>query len=613
MVKQHSLRGQNGQFVPVEKNCSGQIAVTIHQPLVDPDPGEISPGDRRDLISMTKAQRIEFYLNPNNKISAAMAKYIEEMLVATRRSRQERTPYSHYHEDISLFKVHYCGKELIPTQERLIVRIQEALKEAYNRGLYQVIILLLYPKRFGKTEGVIQPVLTHHIVHNKEDSCKYFGEAETLATQKISPIKEMMEDPRSKLSKDYGPFRTRSNWSKQSFSIQRNRASPDPTLEALGYKSQKMGKNSDIIFIDDPMSADMSFEVRRNVHNAIFGEILNTRNPMCPTIVIMTRKAPEDLATCLIESKCPFCDHSHNANVVIIDEFKQALSGDYKHPCGKIIQDPEGNILEREVLREEEDTYWLIIERNKEGRERVIDVIIKGEYHSISPERFKPKELIIMYWQIGELAFDRDYQNDPSAMGGNLFKTKWFTGQDHPFKCFIDYEFNFWDTHIIRGITCDLALSDSPTGDYTGILELAYDPWTAEFYIYKEHKLYKELDEVFLYLCERGEEFKPHFTLVEAVGMFKPLTKRWHVAAGNLLNIIYIEKKLTGKIERIAATLQPVFQTGREHLTRAHRHFIKEAKDFPYSQDDHLLDANQQFVEYILSGKRGGKVKVGVS
>lgn len=542
------------------------------------------------ILEMEKKDRFQYYVS--HKVSPSLAKQIEELL-AGKKDDTQRTPYYAYHEDLTLFKVHYCQKEIIQFQENTLLRMKEILD---TRIIPQVIILILRPKRYGKTEGIIQPFITNWICFNKEDSVKYFGEVDTLAEQKIAPIKQLMENPRTRLAKDFGPFRTSTNWKASSLTIQRNRVSPDPTLEAMGIKSQKMGKNSDLIVIDDPANADMSFEVVKGIHDAIKGEILNTRNPQCPTVIIATRKGPEDIPAMFLNEECPFCDHSHTANVFILDEYKAAITkGDYKNPCGKIIQDTEGNLLERKVLRPQEDTYWLVIQQNKEGRQTPIDVIVKGDYETLAPERFTLKELIIMYWQIGEQSFDRDYQNDPTAMGGNIFKTKWLDGHEHPFQVFYDaYDMNRAHTRIM---TLDLALSDAPEADYTAIVELVYDPGYAQFFQIDEDALRLPLANVFLNMEERADLFHPDIIIVEAIGMFKPLVEGWQAASKH--SILYIEHKELGKVVRISATMQPEFQNGKYHLKRSHRITLKEYKDFPYSKHAHTLDAIQQAVDWV--------------
>lgn len=552
------------------------------------------------ILDLPKKERIQYYVD--HKVSPTLAKQIEELL-SGKKSDLERTPYSHYHEDISLFKTHYCGKDLIPFQERILIRIQEAIKNARARGLDQVIIVVLVPKRYGKTEGIVQPFMLHYIVHNKEDSIKYVGETQELAIQKIAPIRELLADPKARIQ-DYGPFKT-SDWSKTRFTIQRNKYKPDPTLMAWGIFSQKMGQNSDAQFIDDPANADMSFDVVKRVHDAIAGEILNTRNPRCITIMIATRKGPEDIPAMFLNAECPFCDHSHVGNVIIIDEFRQAITkGDYKNPCGRIIQDPEGNILEREVLRPQEDTYWLVVERSKEGRETIIDIIIKGEYQTLATERFTVKQLIMMYWQIGEQAYDRDFQNDPTAMGGNVFKVKWLTGEEHPFKCF--YEDGEYDTTRtnMKVITVDLAHSEMPEADYTAMIGAYYDYGYAEYFQDWEDTQRIPLHDVFLLVEEHADRFQPDFIIVEAIGFYHHVIEGWQAASKH--RIVFIEKKLVGKKERIGANMQPMYQNAKYHIKRSHRMTIKEYKDFPYSKHEHILDAQEQMVSYIgMSG--GGK------
>lgn len=517
--------------------------------------------------------------------------------------KTERGSLWFFEDDLSLFKQHYCRKRIIPFQERVLARIKKALADAKERGLRQVIILVLCPKRHGKTEGIVQPFLLHEIIFDRNQSYKYVSIGSRLAIAKIQPIKQLLEESKE-LNRDFGPFQG-DLWTQGRFKCLRTRIMPDPTLEAWGMDSIFTGENTDGEVIDDPMDADMSMEVRKGIHNRFYGELLNTRTPDAWTIVIMTRKAPEDLATSLMQEACPFCDHNHTGNVVVIDEFKKAITkGDYKNPSAKVYLNADGTVKDKLIIRPQLDTYNLVIDPTN----HIIDITLLGEYETLAPELFNARQLIMMYWQVGEQAFDRDFQNDPSAMGGNIFKTKWLDGSDgHPFQCFYDFNYNEVYEHM-KIFTLDLALSDSPTADYTGMIEAFYDAPTQDFFQFKEFKFKKTLDEVFYAMEEEADTENPDVIIVEAIGFFAPLVEGWQRASKH--NIVFIEKKLIGKVERISATMQPIFQNGRYHLKREHRSTIDEYKDFPYSKNDHILDAIQQMVKYIVIEGNGRKMRL---
>lgn len=534
------------------------------------------------------------------KWNIASRKYKDAKVQPT---KQERGSLWFYEDDVSLFKKHYCQKRIIPLQERVLLRIKNALLAARERGLRQVIILVPVPKRHGKTEGIVQPFLLHEIIFDRNLSYKYVSEGSRLAIAKIQPIKELLENSKE-LNRDFGPFQG-DMWTTQRFKCLRTRIMPDPTLEAWGMDSLFTGENTDGLTIDDPMNADMSFEVRDKIHLRITGELLNTRTPDAWTIIIYTRKAPEDTETIFTKEDCPFCHKSHTGNVVLIDEFRKAITkGDYKNPCAKIIMNVDGTVKEKVILRPQNDTYRLICDLAG----RPYDIELVGEYETVAPELWNARQLIMIYWQVGDLAFDRDYQNDPSAAGGNILKTKWLDGSDnHPFKCYYDFQYDEGYAHL-KIFSLDLSLSDSPTADYTGFIEAFYDLTTQDFYQYREFALKKSLDETFYFMEEEADRENPDVIIVEAIGFFKPLVEGWQRASKH--NIVFIEVKMTGKVERISATMQPVYQNGRYHLKPSHHLTVKEYKDFPYSKDDHILDAQEQMVKYILIEGRGRKMRL---
>jgi hypothetical protein len=166
-----------------------------------------------------------------------------------------------------------------------------------------------------------------------------------------------------------------------------------------------------------------------------------------------------------------------------------------------------------------------------------------------------------------------------------------------------------FDEQYVRITTCDLALSEKLTADYSAIIGMAYNTYNKQFYVDNVIFIRKPLDSVFVELVEYADAWKPRTNLVEAVGMFEPLTKNWQKTTHH--NIFYIKKKTEGKMERIGATLQPLFQNKRIHFRRSHVDLIDEIKKAaipPVTTNDHGIDSLQQGCQYIID-KLTGKVK----
>ena len=489
------------------------------------------------------SEQDQYLFLAKNKIPFTAIKYRNEHVKAKRVEFAEKSN-EEYLTNISMFKSKYLKKQTVYFQEAIIKKIDKILRpwvyysDWKARHVRAPIILVLVPKRHGKTEGIVQPLLAHHITFYKNESHKYASEASKLAKQKIFAIKEAFEKDWD-LINDFGPFRT-AHWSSDRFIVQRSKLSPDPTLEAWGLDMKFVGANTDFLVIDDPMNADMfkgDSEVPLNVHNRIFGELLNTRNPTAPTIIIMTRKHYEDLVACFVEDSCPYCAHGHKAKIFIIDEFRKAIvKGDYKNPgpnTYELIRDEHGNIM---------------------------DFIMHSEFQALWPERFTVKDLLGLYWQLGDLAFDRDYQNDPSLMEGNTFKMLYLKGDgtdNYPGCFFNPTHFNFLTDDYIRYSGLDSSFGGP---DYGGYIELAHDPISNDVYVARAERLVDDIDGQAMYAIERAGKWHPRRIITEAIASAHVQLKKYKRVEPR----IYLENDIReGKNPRIAAGLLAPFKNGK--------------------------------------------------
>jgi len=496
-------------------------------------------------------------------LNATLIKHKETKIIDKQAERIEQSMWRYY-DDVSLFKVQYCKKEYVKWQDDTLKWIHAQIANGVK------VIIVVGPRRHGKTEGIAQPFLTHHITFHKNDACKYITLAQNLAIQKIGPIRDLLEN-HWPLIKDFGPFRTQI-WAKDKFTITRSGYFPDPTLEALGQDSKFTGMNTDIDVIDDPMDADMSPDVKKGVHDRLLGELFNTHNPNCITLIIMTRKSNEDLVSCFTEDKCPFCTSNHKGSAAV-KILPAIIEGDFRNPG------PE--------------TYEL--ERDAEGN--IINVTIHGKYRVLWPERWPIETLIRKYYEIGESAFNREYQQEPAGEG-LIFKEKWIQFHDVN-----DADFQSRDYR--KYITVDLALSEKETADYSGIVGFGRNAFDNKFYVHKTFALHKPLHEVAQVINEYAAEFKPLSIIIEAIGAFAPLTENWPKVIK--YPIEFITKKTVGKEERIAATLQPTLQNGQLLMKQSHQDLIYELKHFPTTSKDHLIDALQQGIQASLEHGSGVK------
>ena len=117
---------------------------------------------------------------------------------------------------------------------------------------------------------------------------------------------------------------------------------------------------------------------------------------------------------------------------------------------------PGGRVLVAGTRWHHDDLYAQLIARDWPALERRA----MEDDRSLWPERFSPEELAERRVLMGTPLFNLQYQNDPSGMGGNIFRRDWFARID------------VVPAGISRRVGVDLAASSSERSDYTAVVEL---------------------------------------------------------------------------------------------------------------------------------------------
>ena len=107
----------------------------------------------------------------------------------------------------------------------------------------------------------------------------------------------------------------------------------------------------------------------------------------------------------------------------------------------------------------EDDLYATLIGR---GWPHLLRKAVQPDGSALWPEYWPLEKLLAKRAEIGSAIFDLQYQNDPSGMGGNIFKREWFRYVDQA-------------PDGRRRVGMDLALTDSERSDYTTVVDAVED------------------------------------------------------------------------------------------------------------------------------------------
>ncbi|GAG45329.1 unnamed protein product, partial [marine sediment metagenome] len=115
--------------------------------------------------------------------------------------------------------------------------------------------------------------------------------------------------------------------------------------------------------------------------------------------------------------------------------------------------------VDKAIIKFPDNYEYLMDDKGK-----IVDVAIEGDWEVLWVDKWDLKTLLIERRETGSILFDREKQNDPSGMRGQLLKLEWlnfYTTQsgktDIPH---LPAEFKY------KFIGVDLAISDQPDADY---------------------------------------------------------------------------------------------------------------------------------------------------
>lgn len=393
--------------------------------------------------------------------------------------------------------------------------------------------LLLAPRDHGKSLVVTYEFPIHEICKNRNIRILIISKTGKQGTKFLSVIKEELEQ-NQKLIKDFGVFYSDIGWTSNYIYVKRDKIMKDPTVECVGVLGAITGGHFDIIIADDILDDENTKTVERmkTVKNWFYGTIMQLVEPHTKVIVVGTRKHYLDLYQDILKNPM-FKNSVYKAIIKYPDKY------DY-------VKDDKGEV----------------------------DVKIKGQSEVLWPDKWDIKTLLKDRHSTGSILFDREKQNDPSGMRGQLLKMEWLNFYKEPPTHF-KYKF--------QGI--DLAISTSLTADYFVICTIGVDDYN-NIYVLDWFRGRLEFPQQVEAVIQYASLHKPLKIFIEKNQYQAALAQ--HLISFTDLPIIPTQTTKSKETRMIA--LSPYFQNGRIRLKESMHDFITEYSHFPKGAHDDMLD-----------------------
>jgi predicted phage terminase large subunit-like protein len=317
----------------------------------------------------------------------------------------------------------------------------------------------------------------------------------------------------------WGTFKDPNKWSATQIQVTgRDMNLKEATVTATGLGGNIEGVRGDIGILDDPIDIeDVTSEVERvKGKRWLDNTFLARLEPEHKAWVVGTRWHPEDI---------------------------------YSH----IAQKPEWKVLVHRAVQEDGSVLW--------------------------PERWPIEKLMEKKAEIGQIAFEARYMNNPQALVGVLFKVEWLQYVD-------DLPENL---NIYQG--WDLAISTQETADYTACMTIGIDEGKGIYLLdlYRDRLGFPSQTKAIKAQAEHLP-WRPRYIAIESNAYQRAAAQ--HLQAVSLLPVV--ESKAVGDKTMRIQGMSPYFETGRMKLWRGMRGldaFVSEFVNFPYGSHDDTLDA----------------------
>ena len=437
------------------------------------------------------------------------------------------------------------------------IQLGKCHEEWFQKYLFNPVckkLLLEAPMGHGKSTlgGIFYPI--HLICENPRVRILLAGATLERATDLMRAITYHLEN-NELLIRDFGPFKAPNpeKWTQSALYIARAPSSDHPTLRTTAVNSSTAGKRADHLLFDDLVTLENSTtpQQRAKIKHWFKSIYLTRLEPGGIARGIGTEYGSDTLYQDIITHK--------------LGEFDDWTSAIY----------------------------------------RAIDENNPGPNGELWVEKWPLEELLKRKKEIGTIAFEMCYQNNPKALEGAVFKPGWLqfhSGQHHALPL---------DLKIYSG--CDLAISDEQSADFFVCVTIGMDALQNIFIldIYRSKISFKEQMDV---IKAKFQTFKPIRIGIESNAYQRALPQE--LRRSNLLPLHEIKTTRDKHIRMIA--LSYYFENRKIYIKEDMADFINEYISYEKGgKSPDQLDALDFAIETaigkvqrsIITGAHGGSEK----
>lgn len=291
------------------------------------------------------------------------------------------------HASPQFFDSYYLGMTNVHFRNKWLDTIDELEKEAQETNLKKKL-LVLAPRNHGKSFLAISYCL-RKICLNRNIRILFISASANQAEKRVRLIKQSLTS--KKIIEDFGEFKgDDTKWSSTQIYVKRDEKSVDPTLEAVGSGGKITGAHVDIVVLDD-VEDDITVSspsIRAKTRDWLRGTITPILNNGGLMLVIGTRKHYDDL-------------YAHMMNDATFE----------------VINDP--------AIIKWPTTYEYVTEIDDKGREKIKSIDASDDYEVLWPEQRPLPMLLMEKRSIGNLLFEREFQNKVISGDEAIIKDEW--------------------------------------------------------------------------------------------------------------------------------------------------------------------------------------------
>lgn len=286
-------------------------------------------------------------------------------------------------------------------------------------------LVLLSPRNHGKTHTVARVYVEWLCLYNPDIRILLFGKSKKQSMKSLRLVHNDFKH-NQKFRQDFPEELRYLHKTDNMIFLNEMSDNRDATIEACGIYSSVTGSHFDFIVCDDLVDDD------------------NTRTPYMMEMVSGWFKGT---VTPLIE---------FDGSMVVIGTRKH-----FNDLYSELVSNPRWKVHKDQAILDmpKPDEYAFFYDENGD----IDRVEVYGDFEVLWPERWAIEDLLLMKEDVGSIYFNREYQNDPSGLQGQLLNTDWLNYYD--WKEVWDEEDNYLiDMEIYQA--WDLALGKTQTGDF---------------------------------------------------------------------------------------------------------------------------------------------------